>query len=598
MFAGEEMTVLAQKKKNNPASGKKAAPSVKTKLSALWADSRSYKKRLLLAGAPILAFCYTFLFFGPLEMVAFSADSLSYTYQDVALILALLALAVFAVATPLITLLRGKIFNYVVSTLLGLTVAGYLQAAVMNGGLGTLTGDGIDWPARAGIMAVGLLAWLTVILAVFFVMYLHREVWKKVVCYVSALLIVMQLAPTIGIFAGAYSDTLVSEGNKYSLSEEEMCEFSKNDNIFVFVLDRLDYDYIEKAMAENPNFLAGFDGFTSYTNAVSAFARTRPALAHLLTGCEELAYKVPVNDYYSQAWSEDGKNLLADLKGEGYDIGLYTKINYLFSDPKFAEKYVDNVYDGKGEIKVDKVLEKLMNLSAYRYLPTAMKPFFWADTNYYNTDVFKTSTTYQFDDAHYAQQLVNGTADKTSNSFKFYHFFGPHAPYTLNPDGTASDTETNVTAQTLGSFANLTKIFQRMKDLGIYNDATIIITADHGRSISDMKPIQEETLIGLFYKPSGSFGKPLVTSHAPVSTDNIPATILKAAGADYSKYGRALDEIGEDEVLVRTAYKSIIHAEKYHEIELYTYEITGDATNFDNWKIVKHEEISSGNGFY
>ena len=180
------MTALAKKKKKVPSvarntapAEKKATPSVKAKLSALWADGRNYKKRLLLAGAPVLAFCYTFLFFGPLEMVAFSADSLSYTYKDVTLILALLALAVFAAATLLIALLRGKIFNYAVSTVFAVTVAGYLQAAFMNGSLGTLTGDGIDWPKRAGVMLIGLMAWIAVLLAVFFVMYLHRQVWKK-----------------------------------------------------------------------------------------------------------------------------------------------------------------------------------------------------------------------------------------------------------------------------------------------------------------------------------------------------------------------------------------------------------------------------------
>ena len=155
---------------------------------------------------------------------------------------------------------------------------------------------------------------------------------------------------------------------------------------------------------------------------------------------------------------------------------------------------------------------------------------------------------------------------------------------------------TTVTDQTRGSFANLKRIFNRMKELGIYEDATIIITGDHGNPISDRKPIQVATRIGLFYKPSGSAGTPFATSAAPVSTDNIPATIMKALGADYSAYGAALDEVAEDADITRYTYKSVIGEKTGREVGLYTYTVTGDAADFDNWKIIDHIDID--NSFY
>ena len=563
---------------------------VKKKLSALWADSRTYGKRLLLSGSAMLAACFTFLFYGPLEMVAFSADSLAYTYQDVALPLALTALAVFLAGSLLLALLRGKIFNYAISILFAVTVAGYLQAAFLNGGLGTLTGDSIDWAAHRAAMWLSFVVWVSVIICTFLLMYLHRDFWKKAVVCVCALLVIMQLTPTVGIFLGAYGGTQQAKTNDYYLSEDGMYEFSENDNIFVFVLDRLDYSYIENALKEDPAFLDGLDGFTSYTNAISAYARTRPALVHLMTGYEETAYVEPVSAYYRNAWTADGKNILQNLQNQGYTIDMYSKANYLFSDPDFASQYVKNLRSGKYTPRYGVVLRKLSELSAYRYAPTAIKPFYWADTNYYNSDIFD-HIRYEFNDSAYAQGFADSTAKQNKNSFKLYHFFGPHAPYTMNADGSESETKTTVTDQTLGSFANLLRIFDKMKDLGIYEDAAIIITGDHGNAISDRKPIQKATRIGLFYKPSGSAGTPLATSSAPVCTDNIPATILKAAGADYSLYGRALDEIGEDEELVRYTYKSIIDKETYDEIGLYTYEITGNAADFDNWKIIDYVDI-------
>lgn len=565
--------------------------SVKKKLSALWADGRGYQKRLLLSALAMLAFCFTFLFYGPLEMVAFSADSLVFSWVDVLGILALAASAAWVAGALLLALLRGKIFNYALSVLFALTLAGWLQAALMNGSLGTLTGDTLDWADMAGEMFGNLCLWALVLLAVLLVMYLHREVWKKVICIVSALLVVMQLVPAIGIFAGAYGYPSQNDGNFFS--QQGMYEFSEKDNIFVFVLDRLDYSYIEKALKEEPDMLDGLDGFTGYTNAISAFARTRPALAQLLSGYEETAYKVPAKEYYKQAWEAGESNIFEELQQRDYAVTLYTKLNYLFSDVQTAAAYADNVGYDRGALQSAQVLKKLWNLSAYRYAPTAAKPFFWADTNYYNGGAY-TQSAYEFDDARYALGLTEAEATQTRSSFKFYHFYGPHAPYTLNADGTQAQGNTTVTEQTRGSFANLTKIFDRMKELGIYEDATIIITGDHGNPISDRKPIQVATRIGLFYKPSGSAGTPFVTSHAPVSTDNIAPTLYKALGAEYE--GLALDEVAVDADVVRYTYKSVIGENTGREVGLYTYTVTGDAADFDNWEIVEYIDIE--NSFY
>ena len=477
-------------------------------------------------------------------------------------------------------------------------IGGYLQSLFLNGNLGLLTGDGVDWSTHFESMLAGLVFWTLLLCAVLFIMYLHREWWRKLVVYASALLILMQIAPATMILLGAYDDPTSTAGKGGFLSERGMFEYSAEDNIFVFVLDRLDYDYIELALKQEPTMLDGLDGFTAYTNAISAYARTKPALAHLLTGDTELAHAVPRKDFYQQVWDRGDKHILQDLKSADYEISLYTQGNYLFSDMEYAREYVSNVSDGRGNLKNMSVLVRLLRLSAYRYAPTALKPFFWGDTNYYNVGVYEDEElkAYEFNDAGYAPLFKGSTAEGKKNSFKLYHCFGPHAPYTMNADGTASDEATTVQAQTIGSFKNLITAFDRMKELGIYENATIIITGDHGAAVSDTKPISKETRIGLFYKPSGSAGTPLVYSKAQVGTVNIAATIMKAAGTDHTPYGRALDEIGEDEQIVRVTYKSISDSTTWKEVELIKYHVTGDASNFNNWEIISRIPID--NSFY
>lgn len=562
------------------------------KLKALWADSRSYKARLWISGAVMLAFGFTFLFFGPLELVAFSGGSLVYGWRDVIwLLLGMLAVFVL-VASPLLALLRGKIFNYTVTTAAAVVIAGYLQAVLLNGGLGLLTGDQMDWAGMRNAAVQGLIFWALVLLVLLFVMYLNRKFWALALKAVCLVLVFMQLVPTVAILCGAYDTDQTNEMDSYFLSDEGFYEFSAKDNVFVFVLDRLDYDYIEKALKEDPDFLDGLEGFTSYTNAISGFARTKPALIHMLTGADQIAYHIPRNDYFTEAWSYGDKNLLEDLDSRGYSIEMYSGIRNLFSDPALPEKYVDNLSDGWAGMNYGTVLKKLMQLSAFRYVPTALKPFFWADTNYYNEGAYKagTASAYEFDDAAYALGFSEATADRQEKNFKFYHFYGPHAPYTMNADGTASAEPTTVTDQLMGSFVNLMKLFDRMKELGIYDDATIIITGDHGAAVSDTKPLQKATRVGLFYKPAGATGS-LKTSSAPVTTEQVAATVMKAVGGDYSAYGPALDEVAEDASITRVYYKTVCDEETYRETQVCIYRVTGDAADFTNWELVQTVDI-------
>ena len=554
-------------------------------------DWKRFRKRLLLSAAVWLGFCFTFLFFGPLELVAFSADSLVYSYADVLWPLIGVSAAVWAAASLLTAVLKGGAFRAVLAIVTGVTVAGYLQSAFLNGQMGKLTGDPVQ--IQWGLALVGLGVWLCVLGALLALMKLKRKLFRKVVVILALALTVMQLAPTVGILAGAYD--LDTGGSSYSLSDEGFYEFSAGENVLVIVLDRLDFDYVEAALREDPEVFAGFDGFTVYKNAVSSYARTRPALLHMMTGAEELIYQKSSAALYDEAWTYGGRELLADVAKAGYSAEFYTKLNYLFSDMDYARRHAMNFYDGKQAVNTSLVVGKLLRLSAYRYCPALMKNLFWADTNYYNEGALLSSgvETYQYNDAVYMKGFTESTADRERPAFKLYHFFGPHAPYTMDELGQESTESTSASRQLRGNLLHLSALFQRMKALGVYDDATIIITGDHGAAVSDMKPVQKETRVGIFYKPKGASGE-AVFSSAPVCTADIPATVLKAMGVDHSAYGVALDETPENSDRVRNYYKTIYVGEPLKEAYLYTYEIRGDASAYSNWVMVEEGEIPYG----
>ena len=562
---------------------------------------QAFLKKLLYTALVMGATCFTYLFFAPFEMLAGGSNAMSYTHRDVWHILALTAGFVFLLSTSVLMALKGKVYRITLTTFLALTLCGYLQMLTMNRSLGVLNGDA--YSVNIGFAVFNIFVWLAVFAGCYYILHMSRKVWRYVVLYGAIAILVMQGASTISL---SLKETPQNASiQEYSFSTADMYSYSQEDNVFVFVLDRLDDSYLEKVLKKDPEFFKELDGFTCYTNAMSVYARTQPALNHLLTG-SETAYKVSAQDYFTNSWTEDGKDLLGGLQDQGYSVELYTKPTYLFGTADYAEKNVDNL-SRNSELQDTAVFPKLLRMAAYRCFPNALKGLFWADTNFYNQNVFAENGApgYDFDDPAYAPGFRTATADREDAAFKFYHFYGSHSPYNMRADGTAAagDEEVTVEDQTMGSFQNLYRAFQQMKALGIYENATIIITADHGSAISDRKSIQEIGQvpgIGLFYKPSGSAGTPLAYSNAPVSTDNIPATIAKAAGfADIAPYGTPLDEVAEDAQVTRSYFKTITPQGAGWETAFHEYAITGDASDIQNWKEVSvTEDLPEENSFY
>ena len=574
--------------------------TARQKFKTLFADKRPYPKRLLFSLSAMLAFAFTFIFFGPLEIVAFSGTMLNYNYKQILIPMLIISAIVIVAGALLIALLRGRIFNYVLTFISATTICGYVQAALFNGELGSLAGEAIDWADHKPELLINIGVWMLIFIAFYTLLYFSRKIWKKAIVIVSLLLVVMQLAPTIGILAGAYDDVETSELNEYILSTDGMYEYSKKDNIFVFVLDYMDYDYIEAIKRREPSFFNKLDGFTEYTDALSMFGRTKPALNNMFTGSTELPYNQKEQKFLTESWFEDGNDFMKDLKDKSYDITLYTSIKNLFGSPEYPLEYVSNTYFNEAKFNYSLLVKKMLFLSTYRYSPIAIKPFFWSDTNFYNDGVFEkigNKEVYSTDDAKYIAEFVNATVTKQDeNCFKLYHFYGSHPPHSLGIDGTVSSTPSDANIQTMGCFNLLFKAFDKMKELGIYDDATIIITADHGNagkmSHAELDPMR----IGLFYKPSGSTGTPLVQSNAPVSSANFAATVMKAAGADYKKYGIPFDEVTKENQPERFFFKTNLSSENWADLSIEKYSIKGPSRDMKNWKLLATYPVK--NSFY
>jgi hypothetical protein len=245
----------------------------------------------------------------------------------------------------------------------------------------------------------------------------------------------------------------------------------------------------------------------------------------------------------------------------------------------------------------------LYKCALYRDLPWLAKPFFWFTTEEISNDMLETGgeydpskTLYRMNDPAFYQNLkdyrLRINNDQTG-SFRFIHLMGTHFPYKLDAEGNYWETGTDETAQMRGAFHITSEYLHQLKELGVYDNSTIIVTADHGTWYPTDRPIDIPTAPIILVKPAQSAeldAQPCQISEKPVSHLDLQATMLDGMGADQS----VLDHYGEYNVPIQDRndpddrprfYDMLIMEGNRTDVSVLQYQIVGDERDFKNWQL-------------
>ncbi len=587
----------------NISSSEKPKKSKRKTMKEKWKDlireKRSWKIRLLISLLVSLSFAYTLTVFGPFELYLPNMSYFTFSFLDMAPPMILVGVGVTAALTLILMLLRGKFFNYIASAVFSTTICAYVQGNFLNQNWGSLDGTPIQWENMALTMLGNFVIWAVIFIIPYIVSYFKPKMWRQMLIFLSALLIAMQSVAMVALLVR--NDFIGSISNGY-LSKSTIYELSPKNNVIVFLLDRFDEAYGEELFENRyPEMKDNFTDFIYYDNAAGTYSRTFPSVTYLLTGVK-CNYDMPVSRYFQKAWTEG--TFLKDIKDAGYQSKIYTDVNYVIRNVDYAADKIDNI--GKYLQKTDtpQMIKAMLNLSAYRYSPVAMKPFFWlytGDLENITTVEGDSSDKYITDDAAFWANLKKdklSVKEDSTGSFVFYHLRGAHDPYVMDEDGntleggTGGGSGRDVYRQIAGNMNMITDYIAYLKAEGLYDDTTIIITADHGRT-GTLTELDYERTIMLMIKPqNANSGTPLTYNSAPLTQENIQATILKELGIEYKSYGQAVDEVPEDADVTRYFYMSGSDSMKVkRDYNLVKYKIVGHIKDFDNWSIESKERI-------
>lgn len=494
-------------------------------------------------------FCFNLFVFAPLESYLSNTAEFWFGIGAVLPTILICFLVGFALCFLLCYLLPVRIKPVLLSLLFSGFLGLYIQGNFLTDGYPSLDGEPIDWAAMTQRGWLNVLMWLVLLTLPLLLMLWKKTIFQTVLKAFSVILIGTQAVTLVTLLIGGG----IPAGTDVYLSTEKQFRVSQKGNIVMIVSDTFESPYMARALEEFPELKDDFADFTYYENTTGVSTLTYLSMSTMLTG-EIFPADTDLTTGMKACFS---KTRLYDVFHEnGYDVNLYTDVNFMTSD------YLDMIDNLESDSDISNahtsmtVSKLLYKFSLYKYAPHFMKPRFVLNTAQFGEAMQQgRKPAYVTDDKKFNNQLTESgiQADQDKKQFICYHLNGIHAPNNtdrnLNPIAYPDDVPYNDRRyeQSLGQIGILKNYIQKLKDSGAYDDTTIIYTADHGH--------QQRYWPVLMIKPAHADGAFRI-SQAPISmaSDLVPFLEELAQGKGDAA---ALYQIAEDADRERYVYNYV-----------------------------------------
>ncbi len=548
----------------------------------------------------------TVCFFGPFEIYGNNMSEFKFLLWDFWFQCSVIAVIIAAVLFGILMLLRGRAYDVCFGLFFGLSLMLFIQGNYLSLSADSLAGDGVGETITVPELVINLVIWILVVAACVVAMLLLHK-FKDIIRLVATVALIALVGMTTISFAviSLTTDVYASAKTGYQgdlsvdnevLTVKNLDTFATDENIFIFIVDRFDHTYYDKAIAECPEVFDDLDGFTHFDDYVTLYPRTYPGVPHILTGVEVPFTETTRPDYMKNAYSQSP--YWQALKDEEFDINVYTDSFYGYENATYMRDFVSNT---SGNVSYEIVNRPslsmdMLRISLYRYVPFLMRH----TLGNVSTPMYDKYVNYALEDSLYTTDMKNVYETVTDEPFTFrkvkrgvsmIHIMGCHTPNHYGPDfgevTSEQRNDTNVALQQ--SFKIISTYINEMKRMGVYENATILILGDHCSIGSDTVPPFKPHVTTLLAKPAGVSEGELKESKAQVGAQDVFATVLTAAGSDKAEdFGINIFDIPENEDRVRRYYFQMVEGTFYEGNYLNAeLEIVGDGNNYNNWKLIR-----------
>ena len=554
------------------------------------------KQRLKYAAPPTLLYIVTVILSLPGTLFLNNQSEITIVPSSFARALLIGATAYFVLIVGLgILLLTWRQLELFCTVLFAITIAGYIQSLLLNGHMLAMDGGRQTW--QGAQLWINTLIWFILVAGILLLKTLVHKDIAKVYRAISIYLSLVQVVSLGFLAVTTYmkQDSAGTSDTDWILSTEGALELHPNNNVLVFVLDWYDEQILEKILEEDAGFLAPLDGFTYYPNATSLYAFTEMSLPYLLSGIE-WQYDMGKDEYIDYAYNNG--HVLDDIHDAGYDIGLYTHVQYITDT---VTDKLCNYTQYRQYCQIRPTMNLMLKCSKYQMAPFVCKNMYWYTTDEFATlsfnDEFTMWATYidlPFWNALNNTGLSTERNAGSAGNFKLYHMYGAHPPQRMTEDLVQTQDQSDyysMMSQAKGSMKIVFEYIRQLQALGIYDNTTIIITADHGENYIydpsrvrglDYLELNKTSSPILLVKNAGQSWDGVRQNSAPVSHTDLIASIIAAINPQAAAgYGNTLEDIEE------SANRERIFTYDRGDLPYVKAAINGDVLDEESWTVVE-----------
>lgn len=532
----------------------------------------------------IFLLAFMVLIFGPSEIFFANVAEFEFVYGEFAGNLAIAAVGVALLLSIILTILPDICYKIVMSVIFGLSVAGYAQVMFLNQRLDLLGLNPDGYHVDIGFALGNLSIWIGIIFVVLALAFRDGKTWDSIIRYVPMFLLGVQVIALVSLLLTAKEEAFHYKTGELYISGEKQYTVSADENVILIVLDYFSNQDMLTVQSQFPDVMDCLHDFTFYNNADCNYYGTFPSLPHMLTGKKFDAGK-PLNDWCRDIWTDpDTISFYQQLKDNGYEVNVYTPDTQHLcgsNETELLQACFSNIEDTarNRDVFYKKLFKTMTKMSLYRFSPEILKNAFYTDGSEYGDIVsYEQNAVAHNDDDFYRGLLENGiTTDSASKYFIVQHLLGIHE-YTVTHKCEPIEW-TTLEETTRGCMVMVEEYLNQLKKAGVYDDATIIVTSDHGD--------KEDSQVIFYVKHPGETHSRSPETNAPISLHELRPTLAQAAGLDAAGFGQTIYEFAEDEQRERQVwvrdyndnYKDVYSYEEqrtslYNIYKVYTY--TGD----------------------
>lgn len=517
------------------------------------------KNSYVIMSLSLLIASFIFLIFIPSELFLNNTGEFKFSLLDLNQTMGVLFTFSF-LGIFLISFLPERVVIVISSVINGLIVGGYVQYMFFNFYIKELSGGSYHAMEHPLFSFVNAGLWI-VIVGVFVFLAVKN---KKIQTYVfGGGCVVLLLFLTSFVFLLVKTPVQELKRKQYYLSGAEQFTVGKNANIIVFILDGVDNSFVKEIYKTNPEIFDDYKDFTMYSDTCSVYDFSASSIQQFLYGYT----------YYDG--TDRSLPFQQRLKNNGYRFLPFNE--YAVRNPQNIDNYLI-ANDSAIHIRYDIIRKNMLSLSCYQLLPCLIKGIVHSEKlSFGECTEFTNRSDEIISDNHRFEDSLNLTFNEYSDRcFIYQHLSGAHYPCDYIEE----------TKYCLGIFA---EYLEQLKEMGVYDNSTIILAADHGaHDDTDDFPFPSASTPLFMVKGINEHNKSMIISDVPMYYIDFQPTILYESGlfnkeTDYELFGKPVEDYDEKTTRTRSWFDTGFAGQKTRK---YTY--TG---NTDELERVVREDI-------